>query len=186
MPFEFKKKAKKGAGSGLDDRDMAQRIQQENERFKDATDSEYWTCLCFRTEADRDRFCELTGTPNRRFVTGEELREAVSEFKPDKRKRGFPRIPKGSERVPSPLASVDYSQDLERSSYDEAMTLKAALMAARGPERCRESTDSDVWICAVFQNREDGEAFLTDWNLHKHGDKYLDATAWLKEIEGMR
>lgn len=186
MPFEFRKKTRKGAGSGLDDRDMAARIKQENERFKDATDSEYWSCLCFKTQADKDRFCDVTGMPNRRFVTGEELREAVADFKPDKRKRGFPRIPKSSEKVPNPLAGVDYSQDLERSSYDEAMALKAALMAARAPSPCREATDSDVWTCAVFQNRADSEQFLTDWNLHKHGDKYIDASAWLKEIEGMR
>ena len=185
MAFEFRKRERKGAGSGLDDREMAARIQQENERFKDATDSEYWSCLCFRAQADKDRFCELTGLPSRRFVTGDELREAVAAFRPERTKRGFPRIPKSSARVPDPLAGVDYSQDLERSSYDEAMALKGALMAARAPSPCREATDSDVWTCAVFQSRADSEGFLTEWNLHKHGDKYIDATAWLREIEAM-
>lgn len=185
MAFEFRKREKRGAGSGLDDRDMAARIQQENERFKDATDSEYWSCLCFKAQADKDRFCEVTGIPARRFVTGAELREAMERFKPGRVKRGFPRVPKSTVRTPNPLAGVDYTQDLEKSSYDEAMALKAALMAVRAPDPCREATDSDVWICAVFQNREDSESFLTDWNLHKHGDKYIDATAWLREIEAM-
>lgn len=186
MAFEFKKKAKKGAGSTLEDREMADRIKREAERFKDATDSEYWVCLCFKKQGDLDRFAELTGIPRRRFVTGEEIRSAVEAFRPSSVKRGFPREPKSMAKTPNPLAGVDYSQSLEKSSYDEAMALKAALMSARSPEPCREATDSDVWVCAVFGNREESESFLTEWNLHKHGDKYLDATAWLAEIEAMR
>lgn len=185
MAFEFKRKQAKGHGSTLDDKEMADRIKREAERFKEATDSEFWTCLCFRGEAERARFCELTGLPSRRFVTGDELREAVSKFKPRARKRGFPRQPRSMARTPNPLAGVDYSQSLEKSSYDEAMALKAALMAARAPKRLGEVTDTDVWTCAVFRNREDSEEFLTDWNLHKHGDKYLDASSWLAEIEAM-
>lgn len=183
MAFEFKRKGGAKKGSTLDDKAMADRIKREAERFKDATDSEFWTCLCFRDDAERSRFCEVTGLPERRFVTGEELREAVGPFRPPERRRGFPRQPKSTTRTPNPLAGVDYSQSLERASYDEAMALKAALMAALAPRRLGEVTDTDVWICAVFRNREDSEEFLSDWNLHKHGDKYLDASSWLREIE---
>lgn len=182
MAFKFEKREKKGVGSKLDDKAMASRIKQEAERFKDATDSEFWTCLCFKTESDKDAFLEATGLPDRRFVTGTELREAVEPYRPGERKRGFPRAPKSMTPAPDPLAGVDYSQSLEKSSYDEAMALKAALMAAKAPSPCREATDSDIWICAVFRNRDDSEKFLTDWNLHKHGDKYLDASAWTREL----
>lgn len=184
MAFEFKRKSRKGAGSGLDDRSMADRIKREAERFEEATDSGYTTCLCFRSEAERDRFCGLTSLPNRRYVTGEELRRAAAPFKPDKVRRGFPRDPKSPEKTPNPLAGVDYSQDLERASYDEAMALKAALVSARAPEPLREVTDTDVWICAVFGTRADSDDFLDGWGVRRFGDAYLDASSWLREIEG--
>lgn len=183
MAFEFKKKERKGVGSKLDDKEMAERIKREAERFTDATDSEYWTCLCFRTDEERSRFVRITGIPDRKFVTGEEMRDHLAPFKPETVKRGFPRTPRSTVKTPNPLAGVDYNQSLEKSSYDEAMALKAALMSARAPRPLGEVTDTDVWICTVFKNRKDSEDFLTAWNLHKHGDKYLDASSWLKELE---
>ena len=185
MAFEFKKRRPKGAGSKLDDRDMADRIKREQERFELATDPEYWVCLCFRTEAERERFHELTGVPLRRFATGEEMRRGTERFRPAERKRTFLRVAKSMAKTPDPLAGVDYSQDLEKSSYDEAMALKAALMAAKAPDPLGEVTDTDVWTCCVFRDREDAQGYLADHNLHKHGDKWLDASSWLREIEGM-
>lgn len=183
MPFEFKKKTAKGVGSSLDDKEMADRIRREKERFELATDPEFWICLCFRTEGERERFHELTGIPIRRFATGEELRSGTERFRPAKRKRTFPRVPKSMDRVPNPLDGVDYSQDLERSSYDEAMALKRAMMSARRPDPLGEVTDTDIWTCCVFHDRDEKEEFLADHNLHGHGDKWLDASSWLKEIE---
>ena len=39
MAFEFKRKQAKGHGSTLDDKEMADRIKHEAERFKEATNS---------------------------------------------------------------------------------------------------------------------------------------------------
>ena len=151
MAFEFKKRRPK-AGSKLDDRDMADRIKREQERFELATDPEYWVCLCFRTEAERERFHELTGVPLRRFATGEELRRGTERFRPAERKRTFLRVAKSMAKTPDPLGEV---------------------------------TDTGVWTCCVFRDREDAQGYLTDHNLHKHGDKWLDASSWLREIERM-
>lgn len=180
--FEKKKTKKKEIGSALDDKDMAKRIKKEDERFKDATDSEIWSCLCFKTEKDRDLFLEKTGLPNRRFITGEELERATEKFKPEKKRRGFPKHPKSTAKTPDPLASVDYSKSLEQTCVEEAMALKEAMINAKRPQPCGEATDSDIWICVVYHNRAESEAYLDDMNLRKHGDKYIDASAWLKEL----
>lgn len=182
MAFSFEKKKKKGVGSSLDDKEMAKRIKQEEARYKDAVDSEIWSCLCFKTEEDRDAFLAKTGLPHRRFITGDELREATKDFVPDSKKRGFARQPKSMAKTPDPLAGVDYSQSLEQTCIAEAMALKAAMMSVKRPDPCNEATDSDIWICVVYPNRAESEKYLDDMNLRKHGDKYIDASAWLREL----
>lgn len=182
MPFEFKRKQKKGIGSTLDDKGMAERLKQEDARFKDATDSETWSCLCFRTEKDRAAFVAKTGLPDRRFVTDEELSAATERFRPERRRRGFPRKPVSTARTESPIAGVEYTDSLEADCVAEADALLKALLEVRRPEPCNEATDSDIWICVCYQSREESERYLDDMNLRKHGDKYIDASAWLSEL----
>lgn len=183
MPFEFKRKERKGIGSTLEDEGMAERLKQEDARYRDATDSETWSCLCFRSRGDLDRFIALTGLPRRRFVTGAELRAATERFRPEKRRRGFPRRAVSTVRTPSPIAGVEYTDSLENDCVTEAMALLDALTGARRPEPCREATDSDIWVCACFEDRADAESYLDEMNLRKHGDKYIDASSWLRELE---
>jgi len=38
-----------------------QRRDQEEKRFRNATDSEYWFAVCFRTRADKDAFLAAVG-----------------------------------------------------------------------------------------------------------------------------
>lgn len=37
------------------------RAKQEAQRFKNATDSEYWVAVCFKTRADKERFLRNLG-----------------------------------------------------------------------------------------------------------------------------
>ena len=184
MAFKFEKKdaKKKGVGSSLDDKAMASRLEQEAKRYKDATDSETWSCLCFKSPEDLEAFYAKVPIPRRRFVTGAELRAATERYRPQVKRRGFPRKPVSTLRTPDPLASVDYSKPLEQTCIDEAMALLEAFRAVKRPEPCREATDSDIWVCVVFDNREDAESYLDDMNIRKHGDKYIDASAWLREL----
>ena len=185
MPFEFKKKQKKGRGSALDDEGMADRLKQEEKRYRHAVDSEHWICLCFKSEEDRESFVKLTGLPSRRYVTGEDLRQAVEPFRPGRVMRGFARRPVSTVRTPDPLFGVDYSGgDLEAECLAEARALLDAFRAIERPEPCNEVTDSDIWACAVFEDRDDVESFLDSMNLRKHGDKYVDASSWLAELAG--
>lgn len=182
MAFEFKRRQRKGTGATLDDRGMAERLKQEESRYRDATDSEMWSCLCFRTEGDRDAFIGMTGLPARRFVTGGELRAATERYRPGMRRRGFPRKPRSTVPTESPLAGIGYTDSLEDDCIAEADALLDALLGASRPDPCDEATDSDIWICVCFRDRDDAESYLDEMNLRKHGDKYIDASSWLVEL----
>lgn len=186
MAYEFKKKnAKKEAGSSFDDAAMGKRVKQEQERYKLATDSEFWSCLCFKTEKDMQSFIAKTGLPDRRYVLGSELREATEPFKPTKKLRAFGRKPMSTTMLDDPLESVDYSEcggRFEQESAAEAMAIFNAFNALEKQDKYAEATDSHFWICVVFDSRDDAERYLDDMNLRKHGDKYIDASAWLKEL----
>ena len=186
MAYEFKKKNQnKEAGSSFDDAAMGKRVKQEQERYKLATDSEFWSCLCFKTEKDMQSFIAKTGLPDRRYVKGEELRKATEPYKPTKRLRAFGRKPMSTTMLPDPLESVDYSKcggRFEQESAAEAMAIFDAFNSLEKQKQYTEATDSHFWICVVFDSRDDAEKYLDDMNLRKHGDKYIDASAWLKEL----
>jgi hypothetical protein len=42
-----------------------ERRDQEEKRFRDATDSEYWFAVCFRSRADKDAFLAAVGAVQR-------------------------------------------------------------------------------------------------------------------------
>ena len=182
MAYSFDRPAPKAPRKGLDDRAMAERAEREAARFVEATDSETWTCLCFATPEDLDAFYALVPLPHRRFVTGDELRRATAPYAPAERRRGFPRHPVSMARTPDPLAGVPQTDSLEEDSYAEAEALMAAFRAVRRPEPCAEATDSDIWVCACFSDRSDAEAYLDEMGLRKHGEKYVDASAWLSDL----
>lgn len=61
-----------------------QRREHEAQRRKDATDSEYWVCICFANRADKDRFVKefeldqcplIPGTVGDKYVDGPALVE---------------------------------------------------------------------------------------------------------------
>lgn len=87
--------------------------------------------------------------------------------------------------LPDPLESVDYSKcggRFEQESAAEAMAIFNAFNSLEKQGEYTEATDSHFWICVVFDSRDDAEKYLDDMNLRKHGDKYIDASAWLKEL----
>lgn len=50
------------------------RRQQEDKRFRDATDSEYWFAVCFRNRADKEKFLAAIGNlDSDKYLDGREL-----------------------------------------------------------------------------------------------------------------
>lgn len=182
MTFEFEKKKKKGVGSTLRDKGIADRLKREKDRFTDAVGANIWTCLCFKRQEHKDEFLRITGLPDRRFVTEDELKAATERFKPEKRLRSFAKKPRGAIKVADPWSDVPETDSLEHDCLAEAEALLSAFKNVETFDSYREASDSHIWICAVFANQRAIEAYLDDMNLRKYGDKYIDASAWLSEL----
>lgn len=56
------------------------RRDQEAKRFKNATDSEYWFAVCFKTREDKEAFIKAIGNPNTlgdKYIDGHQLAKAL-------------------------------------------------------------------------------------------------------------
>lgn len=57
-----------------------ERRDKEAERFKNATDSEYWFAVCFRTRADKERFINAVDSTTRigdKYIDGHALAKSL-------------------------------------------------------------------------------------------------------------
>lgn len=69
------------AGAELDDLQKAYRERAKNEanRFKNATDSEYWVAVCFKTRADKEKFLREFGLDSLgdKYIDGHKAAETL-------------------------------------------------------------------------------------------------------------
>jgi hypothetical protein len=179
--IEFKPKGTKKTEGASQQSDYVGRAKAESKRFELATDSEFWVAICFREEGERVGFLKRFNLPSDMYIKGAIFREATKGIRPDKIKRGFAKQKHGAP-FPDPLKGVDYTDSLEADCLAEAYALMDAFQKVKRPNPCKEPTDSDIWFCVVFDDRDDKDAYLTDWNLLRFGDKYLDGSAWLKDM----
>ena len=59
---------------------MRDRARQESKRFQDATDSEYWFCVCFLTRADKEAFLKALSLDDigDKYLNGHEVAKRLS------------------------------------------------------------------------------------------------------------
>lgn len=90
------------------------------------------------------------------------------------------------EKVPDPLANVDYDQGIEDSAQEELSDLLKGFKdrAKQEADRFVLATDSEFWFSVGFQSREQKEAFLMALDWLKYGDKYLNGCLMAK-LEGI-
>ncbi len=83
------------------------------------------------------------------------------------------KIGKGAQ---DPLADVDYTGNLAADAAHELTAMEQAYRGRAGAEaaRFKAATDSEFWVAVCFTSREEKEAFLAEFDLARHGDKYLD------------
>jgi hypothetical protein len=163
------------------------RAAREEERFRLATDSEYWICLCFRTETSATRFASLLGLAvTGRYTPGPGLAQVAGGRGPltgAERTRMLLRLRAEraaaltAARTPgareNPLARVPLTDDLAADSAAELAALHTALNSPR-PDAPADVLDSPHWIAAYWASRDDKDAFLEASGLEVLGDKYLD------------
>lgn len=156
------------------------RAKAEQTRFKKAVDSEFWLCFCFNAKDDKASFFEMFGEmPD--FITGDDFRKMTAPAKPEKTRRGFPLAQRGA-KFPDPLADVKQTESLENDCFEEAYALLDALKSVKAPDPCKCASDSDQWVVVAFDSREDATQYLDEMGIEKFGNKYVDASAWLKTM----
>lgn len=59
------------------------RAKQEAKRFADATDSEYWVAVCFKTRDEKERFLRKFGLANLgdKYLDGRRVEEKLDKLK---------------------------------------------------------------------------------------------------------
>lgn len=165
------------------------RAAREDERFRLATDSEYWVTFGFRAPDLPAQFCKLLGvTPHGdgRFVKGPELTAAVGDRRhlsaADKVKQmlavraqraGDMTTSLTTEVPPNPVDEAPETGDLAVDSLAELRALHAAMQAPANPDPA-DVLDSPHWVAAYWPSREAKDEFLLNSGLDVLGDKYLD------------
>ena len=165
------------------------RAKREDERFRLATDGEFWLAFCFRKPHQPAAFVaafRLEQLPGTRYVPGPKLAAAVGDrtkLTAAQRVKQLLRIQGqraedltaglSSELGPNPLADVPDDRRPWRRPLEELRAIHRALNAPPPPNPA-DVMDSPHWFVAYFPNREDKEAFLTAAGLDVLGDKYID------------
>ena len=163
-----------------DEIEYRERARAERERRKLATDSDYYSVLCFKNAADRDSFLSAVGMDGP-YLPGEALCDALAGRLPERNRRTPPRKYGGSERPADPYAGVEYTGNLSADCVAEAMALLAAFKARRDREEYRNPYDSPYWACAVFRSMDEMHSkWLDRFGLWRLGDIYLDGSALLR------
>ena len=76
----------------------------------------------------------------------------------------------------SPLAEVEYTENLERDSVAELDATALAFRERAKKEQARRlmAIDSEYWVCLCFHSREQKSEFLSKLNMQADSDKYVD------------
>ncbi|WP_242890781.1 hypothetical protein [Actinomadura litoris] len=167
-----------------------ERARREDERFRMATDSEFWLALCFRDAEDPARFCRATRIPaDGRYIPGPKLADfAGRSLVQNARDRARALLASrslnadGGETItdrltskplPDPLADVTGEEGFEEECAEELTALAAAFAAPPDPAPSNV-LDSPHSLVVVFPSRDAKDKFLADTGLDVLGDKYLD------------
>lgn len=165
------------------------RAQQERKRFANATDTEFWLCLCFRNLEQLGEWRKTYGFgENHGLARYEDVKESLGVRHAGRSSMVFGAGPSfgggmtfgtgpsfGADQY-DPLAGVEYKDDLEADSLAELEALHDAFVHAKAPDPLADVTDSDIWTVIVFTNRDAKDGFLADVGATRdQQDKYVDA-----------
>ena len=170
-----------------------ERARREDERFRLATDSEYWVAFCFRRPDDPAKFrSALDLQVEGRLIPGPMLAAATSSHaqaahsakaraKALLKSRGLGGAAgettadrMNDEGLPDPLAGLEPTGDLQADAAAELDALMAAFKAATARTGFGRIHDSPHWLVAYWFSREEKETWLGMTALDVLGDKYLD------------
>ena len=88
---------------------------------------------------------------------------------------------------PDRRAGGAHTRDLAADSAAELSAMEAAYRARAAGEakRFTQATDSEYWVCVVFDDRAAKDAFLAEFALATLGNKYLIGSAVATKLRGL-
>jgi hypothetical protein len=192
-PIVFKRKLSKAEQRAENDAKLTteqveyrDRARNERKRFVNATDTEFWLCLCFPSESDLAKWRTSFGFGSLHELVKYETVSGSFKQSGSAARFGFGAGVSfgglGFEKTADPLANVTYVNDLEQDCLAEFAALHEAFVSAKAPRKLADVTDSDIWFALVFKDRDTKDGFLASHGLTKIGDKYLDGIAVLKQL----
>ena len=168
-PAKSKKKTKEPTT------DYQQRNKQEQDRFKLATCSNFFSTVCFNTENENKEFQKKLGAEQTYYPICE-FEEVFGEFK--KHNRDW--------KTKEKITKANFEKWDDPSTFEETCIndLKHLLFLF---EKAKENEikyvlDSPFFIVIIAKDDDDMQKFLTENKLFRYGDRFLDGSAWLKDI----
>ena len=156
--------------------DYQQRNKQEQDRRKLATCAEYFSRVMFSTEKELKDFQKILGA-EKQFYACCEIEETVASFPEQKR----------DWKVKATTDIQEIGMWDEESSFEETCKtdLRKFLQFAEEADKTKESKNvynSPYYFVLVAKDNEDMQRFLTEHKMFRYGDKYLNGSQWLKDI----
>jgi hypothetical protein len=164
------------------------RAKREEERFRLATDSEYWIALCFAKPGQATAFATALGlAPEGRYVPGPEFEAATRSIRADTSPaaRVKQMLAARSTRdqditarlaakpYPDPIAIAVAPGGIQAESAAELTALHKALTSVPDPD-VASIYDTPWWLVVYWPHRDAKDACLHATGLDVLGDKYLD------------
>lgn len=174
--FDFSAKpTKKAKQSKEPTTDYQQRNKQEQDRFKLATCSNFFSTVCFNTEEEKKEFQKRLGS-ERTYYAICEFEEVFGSFK--KHSRDW----KTKERI----TKADFEKWEDPATFEDVCIndlkhLFTLFEEAKNKE-IKYVLDSPFFIALVAKDDEDMQKFLTQYKLFRYGDRFLDGSSWLRDI----
>ena len=161
------------------------RAKAEQHRRKLATDASTFTCFCFRSRAELERFVTVSALNlvDGRYTFDEDFRAALDRagFEPPKMAYRQPMRP-SVERMANPCADVEMTGDPEKDIEAQFMALFDAMQRRDYADVCKHPLDSPYYVCVIFLAVEDRDSLLRRYGFTKWGFQYVDGSAAFKRI----
>lgn len=177
--FNFAQKAKQMQKNKEPETDYQQRNKQEQDRRKIATCSNYFTTVCFKAEAELRTFQKLLGSQSE-FYACCNIESIVANFPTAKRD--------WKTRVTTSTAKISLWNEKETFEQTCKNDLQEFMKLANQVDKtkdCKNVYNSPFYFVLVAKDDGDMQNFLTKHKLFRYGDRYLNGSKWLNDIQAV-
>lgn len=176
--FDFSAKpTKKAKQSKEPTTDYQQRNKQEQDRRKLATCSNYFTTVCFKTQREKQDFQQLLGSV-KEFYSCKEIEDVISKFSEQKRDWKI--------KVSTEIENINWWQ--EQATFEDTCRKDLEETFKLLQNKDKESNYQNIfnscyYVVLIARDDKDLIDFLTNYKLFRYGERRLDGSKWLADIQ---